>query len=101
MDEKKKKQLAGFEKIINGGKSRFVIVYGVIFFGCGTGLFTVLFDSIIASAAKPFVFEDYLVKLIVWPIAGLCWGLYMWSWISKRHGRLKAELVAGTDNIHP
>ena len=74
------KNLAKWEKIRKGGLLRFVLLWGVLFWGLGTAILYSLFMSLVAHV-------DFLgilpISLIAFPIGGIFFGLTVW-WLSER-----------------
>ncbi len=78
-----------WERIRTKGKWRFIVLYGVLGWGVTTGfLFAVVFPfalSMASSRATPAK-ETHVsfwgtlpLSLILFPIGGIAWGLFMWS----------------------
>lgn len=81
----KKKNLEKWNKIINKGKLNYVIKYGVLVWGIPVGLIVNIWRYI---DEKPldftqFIFES-LPTLIVFPIAGIFFGLFMFNYIKNK-----------------
>jgi hypothetical protein len=73
------------------GKKRFIIWVGVVRWG---GLMFVVTTAPTLFTETPFRLAIGLVvlKLVIWPLGGYFWGLYMWNICEKQ--------FSGTDGEH-
>ncbi|AQT67165.1 hypothetical protein STSP2_00308 [Anaerohalosphaera lusitana] len=62
------------------GKRKFVLVYGVFFFG----LLSALLSSLIMKLSMPVTVVQIIINLIVFPVCGVFWGAWMWRVNEKR-----------------
>jgi len=76
------------EKMLRMGRSRFIWMYGVLFFG----LTSAVFSSLIMAWPQEASLQGFLRKLstliIIFPICGYFWGMFMWHWAEKKHKAL-------------
>jgi hypothetical protein len=79
-------------KLSKMGRSRFVLLYGVLGWGVPTAiLFSLLRGYERGWAEFPV---NLVLSLIMFPLAGIVWGRWMWKFLERRHG--KASRVAVT-----
>jgi hypothetical protein len=83
--EKIEKRRKAWEKIRQRGKRSFAFRYGAL----GWGGFMVVF----MTSATAFVEHKrldwlyLLINVLLWPLAGYIWGLWMWRWLDEQfHG---------------
>ncbi len=71
-----------YEKFRALGKVRFVLFVGVLMYGIPTMLIAqglhYVFEPKEAHSLATFFVDLYPSKLIVWPLAGVIFGLWMW-----------------------
>jgi hypothetical protein len=81
-------QRAKWEKVKSQGKRRFVLRVGVLQWG-GFMFIVMTAQSLLRKPPFPhplivdYVFE-IIIGLLIWPIAGYCFGLAMWAFYSSR-----------------
>ena len=76
------------EKMIAKGKWHSVCFYGVLGWGLPVGL-TLKFSHYYFDG-KPF-FDNLLTHAVIWSIAGIVFGLFMWSYINYSHKKSQQE----------
>ena len=78
------------EKMLGKGKWSFVLWRGVV----GCGLATVSLHALVEfmHKNKPFL-ETFMTEIILWPIAGVPFGLLMWNILNRKLERLKIEAL--------
>ena len=81
-------QLDKLEATISRGKWRYIIVQGAIGWGISTAVLFSLFQSITDGA--PFI-EAIGLSLIIYPIGGIAWGGFMWSYLNKQYSKLQSD----------
>jgi len=83
--EKLEKQRKSWEKTRKQGRQSFALLHGalgwgglmILFMSCGT----LLLDH------KRLDWAYVLISVLIWPLAGYFWGLWMWRWCEKHfHG---------------
>ncbi len=99
MKDLTEKQSEKLIRTISMGKWRFVVLYGILFWGLISALLarilSILFDYLWSYKEAPFVdqfiSQETLVAFIAFPIVGIGWGLVMWKYIqsaAKKHDLL-------------
>lgn len=83
-----------YQKMRKLGKFRFVLIVGILMWAMPVMVFVQIFEALIAAeksvnSVAGFFDLLYPVKLIIWPIAGICFGLWMWR--STDPARRQAE----------
>ena len=77
------------QKIVAQGKTRFVLVRGVLFFGLSTAALVTVFGLIRTNEVHV---SDIMINLFVFcPVSGIIWGLAMWAWFKKRAAQIASE----------
>jgi hypothetical protein len=83
MKEKKKMK---WEKIRAKGKKNFVIFNGVIGWGVPTAILYTILISFMENYSLSFdrdFFELLIISIVLFPIGGVFYGLWVWSWTEK------------------
>ena len=71
-----------WRKYHDGGKMRYVILFGVL----GWGLITAFLFSVYPLLfGNPFDWSRALSSFVAFPIGGIFWGLYTWHSMEKRY----------------
>ena len=66
------------------GRTRWVLTQGVM--GWGTTMFLVMTAlSLFDGTADVHLRTRLIVGMIIWPIAGLVWGMLVWSWTERSY----------------
>ena len=81
------KQLRQFEERMAMSKWRYVLLYGII----GWGLPVALIVSLINIVFFHKTIRDLYMNLLMFPVAGIFFGLYMRSFIPRQIKRLKEK----------
>ena len=86
----KQSRIAKWEKIREKGKNQFIIKFGVIGWGIPTAILWGITMFFVTSGPKTFLkFVIWVgVALIVFPIGGYFWGLWMWWWSERWYKKL-------------
>ena len=73
-----------WEKTRAKGKKHFVLWRGIV--GFGGGMFVVITVSHTLLWPTPYhsVIREMVINLIVWPVSGFFWGLWMWSHLNEK-----------------
>jgi hypothetical protein len=80
-------QCTKLEKIIAKGKWHYIIVNGVL----GWGVSTAVLFSLIQSFTSEESFADAIgLSIMLFPLAGVGWGLFMWFYINKQHCKVES-----------
>jgi hypothetical protein len=79
-------------KLSKMGRSRFVLLYGILGWGIPTAILFTLLQSY-QNGWDGFLFE-LIPALVIFPIGGYVWGRVMWKFLERRHG--KTSGVAAT-----
>lgn len=70
------------DKIIAGGRTRYVLVRGVLLWGVTTALLVSLLMHVLGPGLSPTAAAR---NFVIFPIGGIAWGLLMWHWFKKRY----------------
>ena len=65
------------------GRSRFIFINGMIFWGIPTGLFWSVFMLLTTKNQNPFFL--FTLALILFPLGGIGWGAWVWHMSEKRY----------------
>lgn len=68
------------DKFIAKGKWRYVFLYGAFFWGFSTAF---LFQGIIILFGGTTL-ANFVISMVVFPIAGVFWGLFMWRKLNSQ-----------------
>ena len=87
----KENQIKKWEKIRKKGKKNFVWFRGVI----GWGVFTAIFWSIFMQVLSPEenLFLRPLIALIIFPIGGYFWGIWVWNVTERKYLKASGEIA--------
>jgi hypothetical protein len=80
-------KLAKWEEIRNKGKTRYILVAGVLFWGLITATLSTLIVWLRSDGSLEFL--DLIWPFVVFPITGIFWGTAMW-WFMERMYRRQA-----------
>jgi len=75
------------EKAFALGKKRYIVRYGVLGWGLSTAA---LFAAWTCYSKASFRLVDIIVPFFLFPIGGIVWGGFMWSFIKKKHDQALA-----------
>jgi hypothetical protein len=70
------------------GKTRFVLQYGVLAWGVTTALIWTLVMALWQGWERFWMHLG--IALVVFPLAGIFWGVWMWHWSERSHRRSAA-----------
>jgi len=73
------------KRLIDKGKWHYICVYGVLGWGVSTAI---LFSLLQVYSGEAAFFDVLPLSLILLPIVGLFWGLYMWSYLGKLYTKI-------------
>ncbi len=79
------------KRLIDKGEWHYIFVYGVLGWGVSTA---VLFSLLQGFFGYVGFFGVLPLSLILFPIGGLFWGLYMWSYLGKQYAKAVNERSA-------
>lgn len=69
------------KSLIERGKLRYVLLYGVVFFGILSATLALLIRIVIGDEVTAVGIG---IQYILFSIAGIFWGLFMWKHITRR-----------------
>ena len=79
-------QFNKLDKVMAKGKWHYIILHGVIGWGISTAVLFSLLQSFTGEAA----FIDVIgLSLILFPLGGVGWGVFMWSHFNKQINKFK------------
>jgi hypothetical protein len=74
-------QITRIEAIIKQGRTKYVILNGVIGWGLLTATLFVIWTYFTKTQISP---KDVIIPFILFPIGGIFWGLFMWHYFKRR-----------------
>ena len=77
------------ERLIAGGKWRFILLHGVLGWGISTAFFIYLIDHFLMNTQ---LINSFSQALLIYPAAGLLFGLIMWTMIKNEYSKMFADL---------
>jgi len=83
----KQTQKTKWESIRARGKSRYIFLYGIIGWGVPTAILYTILTSLFEIRTLTFnqeILKTFLISIILFPIGGIFFGLWTWSWIVKK-----------------
>ncbi len=87
LNEIEKKQLQRYETMMTLPVWKYVLLYGVLGWGITVAVLFTVINYLFFH--KPF--SDIGINLVVFPLAGILYGLYMRGYIQRQVRRLKAK----------
>ncbi len=69
-------------RIVSLGKRRYILLYGVLCWGLSTAA---LVACIAYFMAEKMSTAEMVRPFFIFPIAGVFWGMFMWSILKKKH----------------
>jgi hypothetical protein len=75
-----------WEQIRKGGAMRFVLVWGVLYWGVVTGLLFSVMRALLGSAS---FLESLRWSIVIFPLGGVLFGASMWAHFESKHQREK------------
>lgn len=72
------------KRLIDKGKWHYICVYGVLGWGVSTAI---LFSLLQVFSGEAAFVDAILLSLIMFPIGGFFWGLYIWSYLVKQYAK--------------
>jgi len=84
MNDQMQKRLAKMETIHALGRKRFIVRYGICYWGIPVGLFMVLFNG----WQRGFSIIYVVSAAIIWPIAGWVYGAIIWRKSEEKYRHL-------------
>ena len=79
-------EMAKWTKIRARGKWNYIFDYGFLRFGLSTMIFFLTYIWLFQSDI--FGLPIILISVLVFPVAGIAWGRWMWFYLEKLHSRL-------------
>ena len=94
------KKFEKWEKLREKGKWNYILKYGVMMWGVGTAvLFSLIISFVIERETSFFLILP--ISLVLFPLGGIAWGAFMWSFIERSCARNKTtEQVAEGDTAN-
>jgi hypothetical protein len=86
MNDKSAEKWAKFSEM---GRSRFVWRYGVLGWGLSTAILFSLWNGF-SDGWDGFLFK-LIPALVLFPLAGIVWGRFMWWFLERTHDRTVSE----------
>lgn len=85
-------QLEAWARTRAAGKWRFVLVMGVALWGTLMWVFQTFVSRLWRTPLEPLSVAEVLLSALVWAVAGVLFGLFLWAWQEKRWRRAQARL---------
>ncbi|WP_145939607.1 hypothetical protein [Paenibacillus glacialis] len=86
MNERSEKR---WEKMRAKGKRHFVVNSGVLRWGLTTAVLYSIFVTYLNNGLTGILLNDFLrtllIAVILFPIGGYFWGIWVWKWQEKNH----------------
>lgn len=76
-----------WELIRTRGKLRYIFVNGLLGWGVPTAILFTIMTSLFETKSLSFnqeIVKTFIISIIIFPIGGVFWGLWTWSWIVKK-----------------
>lgn len=77
-----KQQMDRWERIRVRGKKRYIWLSGVIGWGISTGILVCVINRLGGTS-----WVQSASSLVVFPIGGYFWGLFMWHWMERQFSK--------------
>lgn len=75
-----------WEQIRKGGAMRFVLVWGVLYWGVVSALLASVMGALLGWAS---FLESLRWNIVAFPLGGALWGVTMWAYFESKHQREK------------
>lgn len=79
------------KRLMDKGKWHYIFVYGVFGWGVSTAI---LFSLLLVFSGETSFVDAIFQSLIMFPIGGFFWGLYMWSYFVKQYTKINKKRSA-------
>ena len=79
-------QLKKWEERRKLGRTKFILIYGIVYWGIPVGIIMVLFNGWRFGFSVPRI----VTACITWPIAGVVYGFFMWHMMEKKYQQFLA-----------
>ena len=86
-------KLEKWEKMRAKGKWNYILIYGVLGWGVGTGILFSLFFPLVTEAMgikAPFL-PVFALSIVLFPLGGIAWAWFMWIYAEKFYWEAKAS----------
>ncbi len=87
-----KNSLDKWNKIINNGKKKFILKYGVLGWGFTTGI---VYTIINYFTEQPIIIKEFIfissITLIIFPLLGILWGSFMFNYMRKKCNKVNQK----------
>lgn len=86
-------KLEKWEKLRTKGKWNYILIYGVLGWGVGTGiLFSLVFPLVMeAMGDKPPFLPVFAGSIVLFPLGGIAWAWFMWIYAEKVYWEAKGS----------
>lgn len=78
-------KLNKLKRLMAKGKWHYIFVYGVLGWGVSTAI---LFSLLQAFSGEASFFDAIPLSLIMFPVGGFFWGVFMWSYLVKQYTKI-------------
>ena len=89
-----RQELERWEQLRANGKQKFILLYGVLYWGVGVGIAFGLVNTVINHAMGEQVFNygqmlrEITLGVLGFPLMGYVWGRSIWSYNERRYARV-------------
>lgn len=83
----RRSQKLKWELIRTRGKLRYIFVNGLLGWGVPTAILFTIMTSLFETKSLSFdqeIVKTFIISIIIFPIGGVFWGVWTWSWIVKK-----------------
>lgn len=80
-------QRRAWEQVRARGRGRFILVFGVLFWGTLMFVFSTFVSRLWRSELTPLTVAEVLLQAAVWALAGVVFGAALWAWTERRWRR--------------
>lgn len=92
LTDRERKQLSVFEKRLAMPKWKFVLLHGVLAWGLTVAILITLYEMWAQKiSVKELLDQELWIRVILFPLAGIVYGLWMWKFIGRQQKKLKEK----------
>jgi hypothetical protein len=92
-----RQELERWEQLRANGKQKFILMYGVLYWGVGVGIsfgiVNVLVDHLMGEQVFTYahMFRTITLGVLGFPLMGYVWGRSIWSYNERRYARVSQK----------
>lgn len=84
------KEREGWDRMRKKGRTRYIVIYGVLIWGCITAI---LFSCMPLLFGNAFDWLRTTLSFVLFPIGGVWWGRSMWNFMEQRYALGETQLI--------